>query len=66
MSKTRLTYTEKGKKPCAVIFRCIGDAREYLEKMEKALDIISAEIREIEPRESALAYLGRNGRQDAT
>lgn len=66
MAKIQLTYTEKGKKPRTEIFRCMGDARDFLSKLEKSLNIISAELKEIEKKESALGYLGRAGRQDAT
>lgn len=60
MAKTQLIYTEKGKKPRTEMFRCMGDAREHLGKLERALTIISAELLEIEKPISALESLGRS------
>lgn len=40
--KVKLTYTEKNKRPRTEIFRCMGDAKDYLDKIKKALDISSA------------------------
>jgi len=60
MSKTQLTYVEKGKKKQVAMFRCMGDAREHLDKLEKALDIVSAELLETDRPISALARLSRS------
>lgn len=60
MAKTQLTYVEKGQKKHTEIFRCMGDARDYLAKIESALNIVSAELKEIELPTSALAHLGRS------
>jgi len=60
MAKTRLIYTEKGKKPRTEMFRCMGDAKEHLGKLEKSLNIVAAELREIEKNISPLGQLGRS------
>ena len=65
MAKTKLTYTAKGEKKRTETFRTMAEAREHLAKLESVLIIMSAEVKEVEIRESALAYLGRSGGTNA-
>lgn len=59
MAKTQLVYTIQGEKQRTEVFRCMGDARDYLSKVEKLHKVMAAEVKEIEIRESALSRCGK-------